>query len=571
MPTIPDFDPFIGATSAARCADDDPGATRRVGRRGPWRRAWRVASGALVLGTVAGAWLGTDPAAAQPGPAVTQLSPSDGPTSGGTTVSIDGANLAGATAVKFGTVDATSFTTSQSTYVADQFARTVTSGWGSADQGGAWTVQKGGGATGSESVDGASGVMAIRSARYTQAEQVLTVPTSALNFQFGFDLSWTQNLKALPSGTPNFGGLLGGVVARFQNANDTDRSYYRMSASWDANSGHPVLMLRAQSAGTNPTGGAFRLNVNTGIDPTADFPAGAPYAYHVKGQITGTNPTSFAMKIWKVGATEPAGWMLAGSDTSNVGPQVAGLVGFRGSCDLARNGTFLNFTGMVHVGNLSVTPLATSITAIAPPHLAGTVDVEVTTPDGTSAPSTADQFIFADPRSPPPTVTGVTPTTGPVTGGAQVTITGSAFTGATSVAFGTGAATAFTVNGPNSITATSPPGSGTVDVTVTTPSGTSATSSSDHYTFTGQPGAPTNLQASVQGSRVTLTWTNGAGALGANSYRDGRKYWAGGWPRSAPTTFTQTRVPRGTHRYTVADYDSQGQGPQSQTVTVIVP
>ena len=49
-----------------------------------------------------------------------------------------------------------------------------------------------------------------------------------------------------------------------------------------------------------------------------------------------------------------------------------------------------------------------------------------------------------------------------------MTITGTNFTGATAVKFGATNAASFTVNSATSITATSPAGSGTVDVTVTT-------------------------------------------------------------------------------------------------------
>jgi large repetitive protein len=40
-------------------------------------------------------------------------------------------------------------------------------------------------------------------------------------------------------------------------------------------------------------------------------------------------------------------------------------------------------------------------------------------------------------------------------------------------------------NSGTEITATSPPGSGTVDVTVVTPSGTPATSAADQFTYVG--------------------------------------------------------------------------------------
>lgn len=510
-------------------------------------------------------------------PTVSAVTPSSGPASGGTVVTVSGSDLAGASAVTFGGANATAFSVSPSVYVADRFRRSVTSGWGTADQGGAWTLQKGGGNSGSESVDGTHGVFAIHSALYTRAEQVLTVPVTALDFQFAFDITWTQNIKALTAGMPTSGGVLGGVVARFQNASDTDRSYYKLNASWDANNGHPALMLRSQSNGSSPPGGRFRANVDTGIDPTADYPAGGPYAYHVKGEVTGSNPTSFAMKIWKVGAPEPQKWLLSATDNADVGPQSAGLVGFRGSCDLGRNGAYTNVTGVVKVGNVSVNPPTVDVAATAPQHASGPVDVQVTTPGGTSAPSTTDLYTY-DGGSPPPipAVSGVSPPAGPSAGGNTVVISGTDLGGATAVHFGTAAATSFSVHGPTQVTATAPAGSGTVDVTVTTTAGTSPSSSADLYTYdppsgSGAPGAPSGLSATVKGTTVTLHWTNAPGTLGGNVYRDGRKFWAGGWPHTAPSSLTQTRVRPGMHRYQVAGYNSSGQGPRSPTMSVIVP
>ena len=443
----------------------------------------------VVVAAIAGFTQG-DAAATPPAPTVTALSPTTGPSSGGTSVTISGANLSGATGVKFGSTNATGFSVSPSTFVSDSFDRTVSSGWGTADTGGAWTLQKGGGTTGAESVSGGLGAIGIVPAYYTQDEQVLTTPTSALNLAFSYDIYWPQSVESMSSPVSDYGGILGGIVARFQNAQDQDSSYYKLSASWDANGGSPQLELRAQSNGTTPAGGAFRLNDDTGIDPTVDYPSGGPYGYEVAGQITGTDPTTFAMKIWKIGTTEPTTWMLTGSDTSNVGPQVAGLVGFRADDDLSNNGgsSFLSTTGTVDVGALSVTPLATTVTATSPPG-SGTVDVTVTTPGGTSATSTADQFAY----SPGPRVTSVclppgppctTVASGPPAGGTSVIITGTGFTGATGVTFGPGnAASTFTVNSTTQITATSPPGSGTVDVQVTTPAGTSMVQLLDQYTY----------------------------------------------------------------------------------------
>jgi hypothetical protein len=71
------------------------------------------------------------------------------------------------------------------------------------------------------------------------------------------------------------------------------------------------------------------------------------------------------------------------------------------------------------------------------------------------------------------TITGFTPTSGPV--GTSVTITGTAFTGATKVTFGGVAATTFKVNSATQITATVPTGAKTGKIGVTT-NGVTATS-----------------------------------------------------------------------------------------------
>jgi hypothetical protein len=85
------------------------------------------------------------------------------------------------------------------------------------------------------------------------------------------------------------------------------------------------------------------------------------------------------------------------------------------------------------------------------------------------------------------------------------------------------------------------------------------------------PAAPTGLKASVSGTSVSLSWTNGAGALGASVFRDTTtKLWAGGWPSPTPTSYIDTGVSSGTHTYSVADYNSSGFGRPSATISVNV-
>jgi C1A family cysteine protease len=120
--------------------------------------------------------------------------------------------------------------------------------------------------------------------------------------------------------------------------------------------------------------------------------------------------------------------------------------------------------------------------------------------------------------SPAPTVTGLSPNSGPAAGGTQVTITGTNLTGATAVKFGTIAA-GFTVSSDTQVIATAPAGAGTVNVTVTTPGGTSATGSANLYTYVGAA-TPTRFEQTDSRLRYVGSWITSSSSLySAGSYK----------------------------------------------------
>jgi len=91
---------------------------------------------------------------------------------------------------------------------------------------------------------------------------------------------------------------------------------------------------------------------------------------------------------------------------------------------------------------------------------------------------------FAGPPS-TPTITGVSPASGPIEGGTVVTITGTLLTSAQHVTFGATEATSFRVISASEITATSPAhAGGVVDITVATASLESSPSAADQFTYT---------------------------------------------------------------------------------------
>ena len=109
--------------------------------------------------------------------------------------------------------------------------------------------------------------------------------------------------------------------------------------------------------------------------------------------------------------------------------------------------------------------------------------VRVVTKHGGSKQNEATHFTYV---TPPPSLTQLSPRTGPTTGGTTVTITGRDLAGATSVRFGSTSATSFRVTSPTTIAATSPGRpAGPVDVTVTTPGGSATLD--DAYAFVAAP------------------------------------------------------------------------------------
>ena len=121
---------------------------------------------------------------------------------------------------------------------------------------------------------------------------------------------------------------------------------------------------------------------------------------------------------------------------------------------------------------------------------------------------------------PPPTVTSISPTSGPAGGGTMVAINGANFTGST-VMFGSAPAT-ITGNTGTQLTVLSPPGSGTVDVIVTNAGGSSTASAADQFTYIAptqppppSPPPPAPSAPAVTGGAPTNQTSSGASVAGS--------------------------------------------------------
>jgi hypothetical protein len=150
---------------------------------------------------------------------------------------------------------------------------------------------------------------------------------------------------------------------------------------------------------------------------------------------------------------------------------------------------------------ISVDPTGTSA-VVSSPAGTGTVDVRVTTPGGLSAAVSADHFTYY----PRPKITQVVPASGTAAGGTVVTITGTGLSGASEVDFGTAAATNLSVNsGGTQLTATSPAGTGTVDVHVVALGGTSGTTSADQFSYIPLPVVSIGAVSQNEGTGTNTT------------------------------------------------------------------
>lgn len=176
--------------------------------------------------------------------------------------------------------------------------------------------------------------------------------------------------------------------------------------------------------------------------------------------------------------------------------------------------------GAVSAGTQFAVVSPTQLVAYVP-DCAGTVHVQVTTPEGTSAEVAGDQFTVDAYVGPPgggggvaPTVTGVVPNTAVDNdGGDTITVSGTGFTTAIAVRFGVAAESSqgsFTVVSDTELSVLTPPGSDTVDIIVTNSYGQSTATAADQYTYPDAPAPTVSAIAPVggyYGDKVTITGT----------------------------------------------------------------
>jgi hypothetical protein len=288
-------------------------------------------------------------------------------------------------------------------------------------------------------------------------------------------------------------------------------------------------------------GGIKELAYVTGFDNTIDPTAGYPTGYvYLTTTCSGGKGTSFTVDAWTADTWDLTGALVSSSkatpnpsppnplsatdpltsnqiyDSTSPCPGLGGtgstayaclqwsstftprpkVTGISPGIGPATGGTSMTISGdgftaatAVDFGSTSAAFTVnsdTSITAVSPVDTSGTspdlLDVTVVSPGGASFTSSSDQFTSYV----QPTITGVSPNTGPVSGGYYVNVTGTNFIGTTSVNVGD-TVTAFQVTDNNTLSVYIPgsdsgPGDST-SIKVTTPGGTSPNTPADQFTY----------------------------------------------------------------------------------------
>jgi len=170
-------------------------------------------------------------------------------------------------------------------------------------------------------------------------------------------------------------------------------------------------------------------------------------------------------------------------------------------------------------------------------------------------------YRWAAPVVAAPVVTSVRPSSGPTEGGTSVTITGSNFLSGATVSFGSAPSTSVTFVSPTQLTAIAPPGApGTVAVSVTTPGGTSASSSKDRYTYIPLSISAFTPTSGITGSTATIT---GTGFASGDTVRFGSLT----SPKVTVSSSTQLKavVPNGATAADISITDARGTVSSSST------
>lgn len=433
-----------------------------------------------------------------PAPTVSAVSPASAPRTGGTVVTITGTGFLPGAVARFGSTNATSTTVVSPTQIT------------------AVTPSAAGTGTVNVVVTNTDGKSGTRTNGFTYTGTLSVTSVS-------------PNVGSTGGGTPvtiTGTGFVTGATVRFASTNATSvvvNSSTQITAVAPARSSGTVTVQVTIPGGESASlNNAFTYVTSGTPTISAVSPAGGPLGGGNLVTITGTNfnpgaTVQFggraATAVSVVSSTQITALVPAGSSLGNVSVRVTNtdtrtvqqsnayryvaaptLTSVSPAAGTTVGGTTVTLTGTNFVSGMTVTfggivatdvnvTSNTTLTARTPARSAGTVAVIVQTPSGLASQNNA--FTYHQPA----VVTGVSPSTGPTTGGTLVTITGAGFTAGSTVSLDGTAATNVTVVSSTQITARTPArAAGTASVQVRSSEGVLATGT-PAFTYVAASGA----------------------------------------------------------------------------------
>jgi large repetitive protein len=437
-------------------------------------RIKKVVAPTVVVLIALGSWVaGAVPASAAT--SITSFSPQSGPV--GTSVSISGHGFTGAKNVKFNntSVGASGFTVNSNVSITATVPTGATTGKisvvaadnSTATSTGDFVVTSGASASISSFVPTCGPVgtsVTITGTNFTGATAVAFGGTSA---------SYTVNSSLKITATVPAGANSGKI-----SVTGADSVTVSSAATFTVTGN-----LAAAISSFNPTSGPVGTSVTiTGTNlcgaSAVTFNATPAPGFTVSSntQITATVPSGAT--TGKIGVTTPVNTATSATDFTVTNPSGPTITSFTPTFGLA--GTKVTITGTNFTGATQVmigSKADPTFTVVSNTSITATVQngahsgpISVTTPSGTATSATD----FTVGSTAPPQIVSFVPTSGPV--GTKVTITGTGFTGATSVDFNGAVDPTFKVDSDTQISATVPVTATTGKISVTGPGGTGTSS-----------------------------------------------------------------------------------------------
>ncbi|MEO5974866.1 MAG: IPT/TIG domain-containing protein [Ilumatobacteraceae bacterium] len=445
-------------------------------------------------------------------PTISVISPSNGPSTGSTTVTITGTNLTGTTGVTFGgtagtavtVLSPTSVTVVTPAHAAGAFDVVLTTPGGEATSPTQYTYVATPTITSISPVSGPIAGGTTVTITGTNLNGTTLVTFGARDGTSLVNVSATSITVVNPS---HAAGFEAPVIVTTPGGSSNSLTYTYVAA--------PTITSLSQISG--PAAGSTTLTI-TGTNLTGTTAVTFGGTAGTLGTVTSTSVIvatpahvagQFDVVLTTPGgpATSPGGYTFVAAPTITSVTPSSGLA--VGGTSVTITGTNLTSTTAVTFGDTAAVSFtnvsATSVTAVSPAKTAGAVAVILTTAGG----SDTSTFTYIG----IPTISAISPSSGPADGGTTVTITGTNLSGTTSVTFGGTAGTSISNVSATSVTVVTPTkAAGAVDVILITPGGT-ATSPSN-YTFVAAPtitGFSSSSGPAAGGTTVTITGTNLSG------------------------------------------------------------